>query len=183
MECFYHRWFVAGDACWPLLGLPPGLVFHVSPTLGKALYHLTELNRLTEEIQHARRQIIEESYQQELDRIERDVQRAVNHLMQELHQQLPVRQTEVDDFMKKLGFVASDWHSQSWQEQWQRHRAGSASPPVTRIGKLTVNATPALPPIPALISCPNGSNLLWWHLKRQKVLQSRRHCHVFYASC
>jgi len=129
-------------------------------SMGRAFYHLKQLNTLVEEIQHSRRQIIEESYQRELDRIEQDVQRAVNQLMQELHQQLPVRQTEVDDFMKKLGFVGSDWNNQSWQEQWQRHHARSASPPVARIGKLTVNATPALPAIPALVSCPNGSNLL-----------------------
>lgn len=127
-------------------------------SMGKALNHLTELNALTEKIQYARREIIEESYQQELDRIERDVQHAVNHLMQELQQQVLVRQTEVDDFMKKLGFVGSDWNSQIWQEQ--RHHARSANPPVTRIGKLTVNATPALPAIPALVSCPNGCNLL-----------------------
>src|SRR5581483_4046800 len=70
----------AGTAAW----------FGISriASMGKALNHLTELNALTEKIQHARREIIEESYQQELDRIERDVQRAVNHLMQELQQQL-----------------------------------------------------------------------------------------------
>ncbi len=129
-------------------------------SMGKALYHLKQLNALTEEIQHARRQIIEESYQRELDRIEQDVQHAVKQLMQELHQQLPVRQTEVDDFMKKLGFAGSDWNNQPLQEQWQERRTISASPSVTRIGKLTVNAMPALPAIPALVSCPNGSNLL-----------------------
>ena len=145
---FVMALFFGGAAIW----------FGVSriANMGKALYHLKQLNKLTEEILHARRQSIEESYQRELDRIEQNAQRAFNQLMQELQRQLPVRQTEVDDFMKKLGFAGSDWNDPLWQER----RTIRATPPVARIGKLTVNATPTLPAIPALVSCPNGSNLL-----------------------
>ncbi len=124
--------------------------------MGEAFYHLRQLNKLTEQIQQSRRQFIEESYQRELDRIEQNTQRAFNQLLQELQKQLPAKQSEVDTFMKKLGFAGRDWNDPLWQER----RVSTATPPVARIGKLTVNSMPVLPAIPALISCPYGSNLL-----------------------
>lgn len=131
--------------------------------MGKAYYHLKQLDTIAGETQQLRRQIIEEEYQQRLERIEQAFLLAMKQLTQELLKQLPARQAEVDDFKKKLGFAGLSWTSSFWQEQWQSRRTNSPRPPVTRIGKLVVNSSadlPALPSIPAVISSPHGANLL-----------------------
>lgn len=138
--------------------------------LGTTFHHLKQLARLTEETQQARRERIEGEYQQRLDSIEQDFQRARDRFMRELYQQVSTRQAEVDEFGKKLGLAALAWNDPRWQERWQGRSStingntvALPAPPVTSIGRLAVTITPelpSLPPIPLLVSCPHGSNLV-----------------------
>ena len=138
--------------------------------LGTTFHHLKQLARRTEETQQARRERIEAEYQQRLDTVEQEFQQAVNRFMRELHQQLSTHQAEVDEFGKKLGLAALAWNDPRWQERWQGRRNapnGNATalpaPPVISIGQQAITITPelpSLPPIPLVLSCPNGCNLL-----------------------
>ena len=156
----------------PLLGVIAFVLFGYTniARLGTTFHHLKQLARLTEATQQARRDRIEGEYQQRLDSIEQDFQRARDRFVRELYQQVSTRQAEVDEFGKKLGLAALVWNDPRWQERWQGRSStinGNTvtlpAPPVTSIGRLAVTIMPelpALPPVPLLISCPHGSNLV-----------------------
>jgi serine/threonine protein kinase len=124
-----------------------------------AYVRLEQVQASAEAIDQQRRSNIEETYQSRLNDLQKGFRAACEELEQKLAQWLTGFRSRLALFTQEVSFSGTAWEDPIWK-QWNPLHKGA---PVARIGTLTArngNAQPGLPTLPALVSCPNGYNIL-----------------------
>ncbi len=125
--------------------------------LRRAYATLQQVDSFVGEVHRQRRTELERMYNWRLSELERRHDQSIEQVEQEVQEQLARLRLAFATFINQAGFSGVAWDDPLWK-QWKLQNTPS---PVTRIGSLSVGAQSGLPPLPALVFCPGGCNLLF----------------------
>jgi len=122
----------------------------------RAYKTLEQLEFSVERVHERRCAVLEHIHNRRLSELEMRHDQFIEQVEQALQKQLADLKLAFATFINQAGFSGVAWNDPVW-EQWKLQNSPS---PVTRIGSLPVGAQFGLPPLPALVACPGGCNLL-----------------------
>lgn len=128
-------------------------------TLRKAYVTLTYAGRLAASAHQQRVEEVKGRYRARYEEAHRRFEQRQLELERTRQTQLVELRESYRAFCEAAGDSGANWSDERWSKHdtWQ---SKPASPPVARIGSLTLDAFYELPPLPALFSSPRGDNLL-----------------------
>ncbi|TMD56744.1 MAG: serine/threonine protein kinase [Chloroflexi bacterium] len=146
------------DAGWALIvfiAVLVGCFYWLYYPLRKAYVTLTYVEPLVELAHQERCASIEDIFQTQLHEIGQRLEEQKDQLEHILQERLMKLRADVVTFLHETSYAGAGWDDASW-DAWETLHI---TPAVARIGALMLPAQLALPPLPALISCPEGCNL------------------------
>lgn len=180
---FFKRVLFSAGGIAALLGIPSGLaLFQQNPLtflfwllvlflgagaaasflqllpLRRADATFARVEALAERAHQYRASAIEDTYQQRLHEVRRQHEELLEQHERRWQDELAQLRGAFSAFISETGFAGAAWDNPQW-ETWQPQPQQAASP-VGRLGSFTMYPRAGLPPLPALVSCPHGGNLL-----------------------
>lgn len=128
-------------------------------TLRKAYVTLTYAGRLAASAHQQRTEEVKGRYRARYEEAHRRFEQRQLELERTRQTQLVELRESYRVFCEAAGYAGLAWSDERWSKHdtWQ---SKPASPPVARVGSLTLDSFYELPPLPALFSSPRGDNLL-----------------------